>query len=62
MGDSYNYETLQYSDDLFRRWRDLFRAGDEAPDFTGRTLDGGTVRLSDFRGKAHVLLEFGAIT
>ncbi len=33
--------------------------GDAAPDFTARTLDGGTIRLADLRGR-HVLLEFWA--
>ena len=31
------------------------RAGDVAPDFTAQTLDGKTVRLSDFRGQPVVL-------
>ncbi|MBI2918268.1 MAG: redoxin domain-containing protein [Chloroflexi bacterium] len=62
MSDTYNYPIFEHNDDPFRRWRDLFRAGDQAPDFTGRTLDGEAVRLVDFRGKSHVLLEFGAIT
>jgi peroxiredoxin len=29
-----------------------------APDFTLQNFQGETVRLSDFRGKAHVLLVF----
>lgn len=33
-----------------------------APDFTATDLDGNPVRLSDFRGRKHVLLEFGCIT
>lgn len=37
-------------------------AGEEAPDFELPTLDGGTVRPSDYRGRAHVVLEFGSIT
>jgi len=37
--------------------------GQEAPDFTLRTLDGeGTVKLSDFRGKKPVVLVFGSYT
>lgn len=32
--------------------------GDEAPDFELRTHRGGTVRLSDFRGRRNVLLAF----
>ncbi|MBI2303315.1 MAG: hypothetical protein HYU86_01020 [Chloroflexi bacterium] len=34
---------------LFRRWRDIFQAGDETPEFMERTWNGHTVRLSDFR-------------
>jgi peroxiredoxin len=29
-----------------------------APDFTLQDFEGETVRLSDFRGKAHILLVF----
>lgn len=37
--------------------------GQEAPDFTLRTLDGDrTVKLSDFRGKKPVILVFGSYT
>jgi hypothetical protein len=37
--------------------------GQQAPDFTLRTLDGKTkVRLSDFRGKKPVVLVFGSYT
>jgi peroxiredoxin len=32
--------------------------GSEAPDFELRTHAGGTVRLSDFRGRKHVILAF----
>lgn len=34
--------------------------GHLAPDFTLKTLEGGTVRLSDFRGKKAVLINFWA--
>jgi peroxiredoxin len=34
-------------------------SGDQAPDFEVKTLDGGSLRLSDFRGK-YVLLDFWA--
>ena len=36
--------------------------GEHAPDFKAATLDGETVRLSDFRGKKNVLLVFGSAT
>lgn len=38
------------------------RAGEDAPDFELPMLEGTEVRLGDFRGKKHVLLEFGSIT
>jgi peroxiredoxin len=34
------------------------KAGDEAPDFELRSHRGGTVKLSDFRGKKNVVLAF----
>ncbi len=34
------------------------KAGDEAPDFELRSHKGGTVKLSDFRGRKHVVLAF----
>ena len=36
--------------------------GMPAPDFAVTDLEGNTVRLSDFRGHQHVLIEFGCIT
>jgi peroxiredoxin len=36
--------------------------GDHAPDFKATTLDGETLRLSDFKGKKNVLLIFGSAT
>jgi hypothetical protein len=36
--------------------------GNAAPDFTVYDLDGNPVRLSDFRGKKHVVFEFGCLT
>lgn len=35
-------------------------AGEIAPDFTGTTLDGETLRLSDFRGKIVLLNDFAS--
>lgn len=34
------------------------KVGDPAPDFTLETLPGGTVILSQFRGKKNVILQF----
>ncbi len=36
----------------------MLKVGDEAPDFELDSTDGTKVRLSDFRGKQHVLLSF----
>lgn len=36
--------------------------GDRAPDFEGRTLDGDSIQLSDFRGEKNVVLTFGSAT
>lgn len=34
------------------------KAGDEAPDFELRSHKGGTIRLSDFRGRSNVVIAF----
>jgi peroxiredoxin len=36
----------------------MLKVGDEAPDFELRSHKGGTVRLSDFRGKKNVVVAF----
>jgi peroxiredoxin len=36
--------------------------GERAPDFEGRTLDGETIKLSDYRGRKNVVLTFGSLT
>src|SRR5213592_1136480 len=38
------------------------KAGVLAPDFEASTLDGAVIRLSDFRGKRHVVMMTGAVT
>lgn len=62
--EAYNYESFTRSESAGKstEFKNGLRAGDEAPDFELRTVDGETVRLSSFRGRRHVLLEFGSIT
>ncbi len=36
--------------------------GDEIPDLVLKTTDGEDVRLRDYIGKKHLVLEFGAVT
>jgi peroxiredoxin len=38
------------------------KVGVAAPDFEASTVDGAVVRLSDFRGKRHVVMMTGAVT
>jgi peroxiredoxin len=62
--DVYNYESFTRSESAGKstEFKNGLRAGDEAPDFELHTIEGETVRLSSFRGRKHVLLEFGSIT
>jgi peroxiredoxin len=61
---SYNYE--RFSREVLREHSQTPFGGPEpgerAPDFKAATLDGDTVRLSDFEGKKNVLLLFGSVT
>lgn len=61
---SYNYE--HFSRDLFHDLaQDAYSGpapGERAPDFKAVSLDGETVRLSDFARKKNVLLVFGSAT
>ncbi len=61
---TYNYESFTRSESAgkFSEFKNSLRAGEEAPDFELPTLQGERVSLSSFRGKKHVLLEFGSIT
>jgi hypothetical protein len=61
---AYNYEHFMRSEGVGRTndFKNLLRAGEEAPDFELPTPEGERIRLSSFRGKSHVLLEFGSIT
>jgi peroxiredoxin len=38
------------------------KPGEMAPDFTALTLEGDQVRLSEFHGNCHVVLQFGSVT
>ncbi len=38
------------------------KPGEMAPDFSAPTLDGREVKLRDFRGRRHVVLQFGSVT
>jgi peroxiredoxin len=62
--EPYNYETFTRTQGVGKsaEFKIRLRAGDEAPDFKLSTLEGEKVRLSQFRGQKHVLLEFGSIT
>jgi peroxiredoxin len=62
--DTYNYEAFNRSESGGKsgEFKNSLRAGEEAPDFALPSLEGERVRLSDFRDKKHVLLEFGSIT
>src|SRR6476620_3590726 len=61
---SYNYG--HFSRELFRELGRVSFSGPEpgerAPDFKATTLDGETIRLSDFAKKKNVLLVFGSAT
>lgn len=62
--DAYNYESFTRSESAGKsnEFKSSLRASEDAPDFELPTVDGDRVRLSAFRGKKHVLLEFGSIT
>lgn len=65
-GGKYNFDAFERN----RLLRDLAtsqlggapRPGDRAPDFVGRTLQGDTIHLKDFRGRKNVVLTFGSAT
>ena len=61
---SYNYASFTSSQSAGKssEFKNSLRAGDEAPEFCLPTLEGERVCLSAFRGRKHVLLEFGSIT
>jgi hypothetical protein len=62
--EAYNYKSFSRSESAGKsnEFKNSLRAGDEALDFELPTLQADRVRLSNFRGGKHVLLEFGSIT
>jgi peroxiredoxin len=60
----YNYKAFTRSESAGKsdEFKNYIRAGEEAPDFELPTVEGERIRLSEFRGEKHVLLEFGSIT
>ncbi len=62
--ETYNYEFFSRSVSAGKadEFKNSLRAGEEAPDFELPTPEGERMRLSNFRGSKHVLLEFGSIT
>jgi hypothetical protein len=64
------YNRASYSKAEYSHIQDLanldfqpaLHVGDMAPDFVVKDLEGRDVRLSDFRGRKHVVFEFGSIT
>ena len=62
--ESYNYESFTRSESVGKssEFKNSLRAGEGAPGFELPALSGETVSLSSFRGRKHVLLEFGSIT
>lgn len=61
---AYNYPHFLAGPDE-AEWEDFqsrLRVGRQAPDFEVPSLDGGTVRLSDYTRDRSVVLEFGSYT
>ena len=60
--ESYNYHSFGHGEAGAPDFRAIAKVGSQAPDFTLADLDGNDISLASFRGKRHVLLEFGSIT
>ncbi len=60
--DSYNYDSFGQCDVGAPDFRSVAGVGTAAPGSSLTGLDGKRVSLADFRGKKHVLLEFGSVT
>ena len=46
----------------FRQFTEILQPGSPAAEFTLLSVSGEHVSLSDYRGKKHVVLEFGSFT
>jgi hypothetical protein len=57
----YNYSRFR-PDLMVERFEGGPNPGETAPDFTAVALDGNKVQLSEFRGRCHVVLQFGSVT
>ena len=60
--DTYNRHSFGQDGQEAANSNSVAQVGTQAPDFTLTDLDGHKVSLSDFRGRKHVVLEFGNIT
>ena len=60
--DSYNRHSFGQSGQEPANFETVAQVGNQAPDFSLTDLDGKTISLSEFRGRKHVVLEFGNIT
>ena len=61
LGHEYNFETHERGGREFELFRQIAHAAEEAIDFTMPGIDGGSVTLSELRGKP-VVVEFGSMT
>ncbi len=60
--DSYNHDSFGQCDIGAPDFSAVAKVGAKAPNFTLTDLEGKKVSLDGFKGKQHVLLEFGSIT
>ena len=60
--DKYNRHSFGQSGQEPANFNSVAHVGSQAPDFKLKDIDGQEVSLSDFRGRKHVVLEFGNIT
>jgi peroxiredoxin len=60
--DSYNHASFGQCDIGAPDFWAVAKVGTSAPNFILTDLNGNRVSLEDFKGKRHVLLEFGSIT